>query len=52
MKEDMMWWQWHELDHMQLIFTSLQTDNHASTSLLTFYRPDAFLTPNQQCQST
>jgi len=23
-------WQWHQLDHMQ-IYTSLQTDNHAST---------------------
>ena len=33
-------WQWHQLGHMQ-ICTSLQTDNHASTSLLSFYRPDA-----------
>jgi len=32
--------QWHQLGHMQ-ICTSLQTDNHASTSLLVFYRPDA-----------
>jgi len=29
----MMGWQWHQLDHMQIIRTSLQTDNHASTSL-------------------
>jgi len=29
-----MGWQWHQLDHMQIICTSLQTDNHASTSLL------------------
>jgi len=28
-------WQWHQLGHMQ-ICTSLQTDNHASTSLLSF----------------
>jgi len=28
-------WQWHQLG------TSLQTDNHASTSPLSFYRPDA-----------
>jgi len=28
----MMGWQWHQLDHMQIIYTSLQTDNHASTS--------------------
>ena len=27
----MMGWQWHQLDHMQIICTSLQTDNHAST---------------------
>jgi len=35
-------WQWHQLDHMQIICTSIQTDNHASTSPLSFYRPDAF----------
>ena len=28
-------WQWHQLGHMQ-ICTSLQTDNHASTSPLSF----------------
>jgi len=28
-------WQWHQLDHMQ-VCTSLQTDNHASTSPLSF----------------
>ena len=34
-------WQWNPLGHMQ-VCTSLQTDNHASTSLLEFfYRPDA-----------
>jgi len=33
-------WQWHQLDRMQ-VCTSLQTDNHASTSPLGFYRPDA-----------
>ena len=33
--------QWYQLGHMQ-VCTSLQTDNHASTSLLKyFYRPDA-----------
>jgi len=36
----MMGWQWHQLHHiMQIIRTSLQTDNHASTSSL--YKPDA-----------
>ena len=33
-------WQWHQLGHMQL-WISLQTDNHASTPPLSFYRPDA-----------
>ena len=33
-----MGWQWHQLDHMQVICTSLQTDNHASTSSLKFLR--------------
>ena len=40
-------WHWHQLGHM-LVCTSLQTDNHASTSPLSFlpttqffYRPDA-----------
>jgi len=33
--------QWHQLDHMQTTCTSLQTDNHTNTSLLSFYRPDA-----------
>jgi len=34
-------WQWNPLGHMQ-VCTSLQTDNHASTSPLSFfYRPDA-----------
>ena len=32
---------WHQLGHMQ-VYTSLQADNHASTSTLSvFYRPDA-----------
>jgi len=34
MKQEMMGWQWHQLDHMQIICTSLQTENHASTSPL------------------
>jgi len=33
-------WQWHQLGHMQ-VCTSNQTDNHASTPPLWFYRPDA-----------
>ena len=41
LKQEMMGWQWHQLDHMQIICTSLQRDNHASTSPLSFYRLDA-----------
>jgi len=41
MKQEMMGWQWHQLDHMQILCTSLETDNHASTSPLNFYSPDA-----------
>jgi len=41
MKQEMMGWPWHQLDHMQIICTLLQTDNHTSTSLLSFCRPDA-----------
>ena len=33
-------WQWHQLGHMQVCIL-LQTDNHASTPPLCFYRPDA-----------
>jgi len=32
--------QWHQIGHTQ-VCTSLQTDNHASTPPLSFYRPDA-----------
>jgi len=46
MRQEMMGWQWHQLDHMQIICSTLQTDNHTSTSSVTiFYRlytlPDA-----------
>jgi len=45
-------WQWHQLGDMQVCI-SLQTDNHASTSLLKFFTGRMpFLPPNQQCQST
>jgi len=40
MKQEMVLQQ-HLLDHMQIISTLLQTDNHASTLSLNFYRPDA-----------
>jgi len=41
MWQDMIGWQWHYLDRMQIICISLQTDNHTSTPSLYFYRPDA-----------
>ena len=45
-------WQWHQLGHMQ-VCTSLQTDNHASTPLLSFFTVQMpFLPPNPQRQST
>ena len=45
-------WQRHQLGHMQ-VCTSLQTDNHASTPLLSFFTGRMpFLPPNQQRQST
>jgi len=45
-------WQCHQLGHMQ-VCTSLQTDNHASTSpLCSFSGQMPFLLPNQQRQST
>jgi len=50
MKQEMMGWQRHQLDHMQIICTSLQTDNHASISSIS-YRPDD-LPDAPQSQST
>ena len=45
-------WQWHQLGHMQ-VWTSLQTNNHASTPPLSFFTGRMpFLPPNQQRQST
>jgi len=45
-------WQWHQLGHMQ-VCTLFQTDNHASTSPLSFFTGQMpFLPPNQQHQST
>jgi len=52
MKQEIMGWHWHQLDHIKIICTSLQTDNHASTSSSIFLGRMLFLTLNQQCQST
>jgi len=54
MKQEMMGWQLHQLDHMRIICTSLQTANHASTSDTQFLLAGRmlFLPPNKQRQST
>jgi len=36
MKQEMTGWPWHQLDHMHIIFTSLQTHNHIYSSSLNF----------------
>jgi len=36
LEQETMGWQWHQLDHMQIICTSLHTDNHARISPLSF----------------
>jgi len=41
LKQETIRWQWHQLDHMEIICTSLQTDNHPITSPFSFYKPDA-----------
>jgi len=38
--------QQHQLDHMQTICTSLQTDNYTNTSSPNFYRPGVLTRPN------
>jgi len=53
MKQETMGWQWYQLEYMQIICTSLQTDNHANMSSLYFFTGlMLFLTPNQQRRST
>ena len=43
LKQEKMGWRWHQLDHMQIICTTLQTDNHTSTPSVIFYGPYALL---------
>jgi len=47
LEQEMMGWQWHQLDHMQIICTSFQ---YPSTQFFEGRMP--FLPPNQQHQST
>ena len=42
--------QWHQLDHMQTIWSSLQANSHTKSSIFTGRM--LFLMPNQQCEST
>jgi len=52
-KDDGIWRrQLHQLDYIQIICTSLQTDNNTSTSPVNFTGRMLFMAPNQQCQST
>jgi len=61
MKQEIMRWQWHQLDHMQIVCSSLQTDNHASTPsvflqagcspFLTPYNSVKELKTNEKCVS-
>jgi len=54
MKQEMMGWQWHQLDHIQIICTVLQTDNQTTPApqhSLSIGRM-LFLPSNQQRQST
>ena len=46
-KAETMGWQCHQLDHMQVICTLLQTDNHARTASLSFLWVGCF-----SCHST
>jgi len=48
----MMGWQWHQLDHMQIICTSLQTETTSVRHHSFFTSWMLFLTHNQQCQNT
>jgi len=36
MKQEMLVWQWHQLDNIQIICTLLQADNHTSIPSLKF----------------
>jgi len=51
--DEVLGWQWHQLDHMQTIYTSLQTDNNINNPSLNFYRldvlPDTQITVSKHC---
>jgi len=41
LEQEMMGWQWHQQHHMEIICTSLQTDNHPVPHHSVFYRSGA-----------
>jgi len=50
--QEMTGWQWHVLDHMQIICTSLQTDSMPVPHHSVFTVRMPFLPPNEQHRST
>ena len=52
LKQEMLGWQRHHQDHMQIICTTLQTDTTPVLHHSIFTGRMLLLTPNQQCQST
>jgi len=52
LEQEILGWQWHQLDHMQITCILLQTNNHGSTSPINFMSRMLFLTTNQQCWGT
>jgi len=51
MEQEMTGWQWHQLDHMQIICTLLQTYNHNSTSSFNFYGRILFYHPTNSVKA-
>jgi len=53
LEQEMMGWQSHQLDHihMQIICTSLQPDNHASTSPQNWFKLQLKPLMTEVCQS-
>jgi len=53
MKQEMIGWQWHQLEDMKIICTLLQTDNHTNASSLNFLQAGcSSWRPTNNCQST
>jgi len=48
MMEEMLGWQWHQLDHMKIICNLFLTDIHTSTASLNYYGLDALPATQQK----